>query len=645
MSVKAAALLLILICYISVCLASGSSLIKLEGAVADITSYEDSLIIAFSNGTLIRLCKEALLWRVSTNDKGLPVLLQTSEPYGVLVFTNTGWIGLISPKGEILRWQMLPVGMDPISRGYYSLRYSNGTAVIFVGNRVYILKLPGLEIVASDSVANRYMKCSVSDNGEFVFLLGINTFCYSCIQADQRLIVVKQISLGNNIARYTQNYVRDAAVNWAGAKLLIANWSALLVCDLKADRFQILDSIPFLHQAKYWKSWGFSPKSRFFHYTYLNGSYLNLYVFDLELRVISSRQLDLEFQNAAFMSEVDDTGNVLILCRDPSSGNSHYILLDSALNVVISGSWPGQAKGIVLAEHAGVFSEKGALVLEHEAPVPTEKFLVHVKTVKKDYSPVPGVLICANNTCGFTSASGTILFNLPKGLVTLSASHKSFAPYSATVSINGNENITLKLQQIFILNISSRFDNGTVPKLCRIQVFEEDTSIWTSEVIGCSTQTKLPEGNYTILVASEGVSEKRFLGLFSDTSVELMLKGTFPLRIVIEDEDGKPCIATVTVSGENDGIATVNGSAIQIALPKGRYIVEATAPGYSGARSEILVPNSTEVKLVLTKVEKTSVWPPDPVYAVILVLVACLVVTQLLLIRNRRKLMRSSSRR
>ncbi|MEM2795584.1 MAG: hypothetical protein QXY49_07000, partial [Thermofilaceae archaeon] len=222
MSVKAAALLPILICCINICLAGSSSIIRLEGAVTDMIPYDDSFIIAFSNGTLIRLCKETVLWRVSTNDKGLPVLLQTSEPYGFLVFTNTGWIGLISPRGEISGWQMLPVGMDPISRGYYSLQYNNGTAVIFVGNRAYILKLPDLGVVASDSVTNRYVKCSVSDNGDFIFLLGINTFCSSCIQADQRLIVVKQVSLGNNIIRYTQNHVKDAAVNWEGAKLLIA---------------------------------------------------------------------------------------------------------------------------------------------------------------------------------------------------------------------------------------------------------------------------------------------------------------------------------------------------------------------------------------------------------------------------------------
>lgn len=607
--------------------------------------YDDSFIIAFSNGTLIRLCKETVLWRVSTNDKGLPVLLQTSEPYGFLVFTNTGWIGLISPRGEISGWQMLPVGMDPISRGYYSLQYNNGTAVIFVGNRAYILKLPDLGVVASDSVTNRYVKCSVSDNGDFIFLLGINTFCSSCIQADQRLIVVKQVSLGNNIIRYTQNHVKDAAVNWEGAKLLIANWSALLICDLKADKFQVLDSIPFLHQAKHWKSWGFSPNSKFFHYTYLNGNYLELYVFDLELRVMGSRQLGLEFQNVVFTSEIDDTGNVLILCQDPSLESSHYILLDSALNVVVSGSWPGQVKGIVLAEHAGVFSEKGALILENKVLAPTEKFLVLVKTVKRDYSPVPGVLICANNTCGFTSASGTILFNLQKGFVTLNASHKAFAPYSATISINDNKNIMLTLQQIFLLNISARFDNGTVPKLCRIQVFEGNASIEISEAVGCSTQTKLPEGNYTILVTTENISEKRSFSLFSDTAVELMLKGTFPLQIVIEDEEGKPCRATVTVSSESDRMATVNGSTIQVALPKGRYIIEATAPGYSSIRSEISVPNSTEVKLVLTKVEKPRTWPMDPAYIVILVFVACLVVTQLLLIRNRKKLMHSSSRR
>lgn len=141
-----------------------------------------------------------------------------------------------------------------------------------------------------------------------------------------------------------------------------------------------------------------------------------------------------------------------------------------------------------------------------------------------------------------------------------------------------------------------------------------------------------------------GVDDPTF-SLFSDTAVELMLKGTFPLQIVIEDEEGKPCRATVTVSSESDRMATVNGSTIQVALPKGRYIIEATAPGYSSIRSEISVPNSTEVKLVLTKVEKPRTWPMDPAYIVILVFVACLVVTQLLLIRNRKKLMHSSSRR
>ncbi len=646
MATKVATLFLLTVYCATVCLASGSGLsIALEGAVADIAPYGNSFIIAFSNGTLVRLYREAVLWRVDIGDKGLPVLLQASEPYGVLVLTNSGWIGLISPEGEIRGWQMLPVGIDPISRGYYSLDYSNGTAAIFVGNKAYALKIPDLNIAASDSVVNRYVKCSVSDDGKFVFLLGINTFCSSCIRVDQRLIVVKRVSSGTNVVKYVQDYVRDAAVDWTSAKLFIANWSALLVCDLEASEFRILDRRQFLHQAKYWKSWGFSPKGKFFHYTYLNGSCLDLYLFDLKLGVIASRQLGLEFQNAVFTSKVDDAGDVLILYRDPSSGTTCYILLDSTLNVLVSGTWPGQAKGIVSAGRAGVFSDKGALILEHTAPTLTERFLFYVKTLKSDYSPVPGALICVNNTCGFTSASGTVLFNLSRGLITLTAFHEAFAPYSTTINISGSGGITLVLRQIFILNVSARFDNGTILKRCKIHVLEGDTPVWVSEAPGCSTQVKLPEGNYTVLIASGGVSEKHSLSLLNDTAIELTLKGTFPLQITVEDDEGKPCTATVTVSSESGRIATVNGSAIRIALPQGRYAIEAVAPGYSSARSEIEVPNSTEVKLVLTKVEETRVLPLDPAYAVILVLAACSVVVSLLLVSKRGKTARSSGRR
>lgn len=580
---------------------------KVEGRVMDAALYDSALVAAFDNGT-IAYAGEGFRWRVPVSVRGAPLTVEHAHPYGLLVLTSSGWLGLVPLSGGEGRWSMLRVDVSALKKGDYSLAYANGTIAVLAGRKAVFKSLPSLEDAGpGERVLNRYVKCVLSRNGTLALLLGINTLCHVCLENDERLIEVRQVREKVYLAKVELDRVKDVGVDEAFSKIYVARWRQLSIYRLRRGGLAAVSNITFPHRAVEWKSYGFSPRARFFHYTCLEGKGLVVVLLDLSSERFRHYTVATGLGGAVH-SLVDDKGRVFVLVNNPVSRSTTLICLDPATGTTWQASWRGFARIKVVGDHVVVVTEQEAILVslrgvEHRAGLVS----LTVRVVDESGAPVPGALVALNSSfLATTSEEGVAVLTLEPGFYIVEASSPSYTPARASLSLVENASLELQLEKLYTLEVGGVFDNGTVPSTCYIAVMRGGDVVWSSEAEGCRATLNVTRGKYTVSVRAGGGQAEGSWEVARNTRAIVTLRGTYRVLLHVLGEDGLEVEnATVTVETEDgEMLAELRGARCVMRLPAGVYRVRVSAPGYNQTTLLLSLEGQEEVEVQLKRLKE-----------------------------------------
>lgn len=606
MRLGVAALVVVQLCLASLSSCEPQLVSSVAGKVADAAAYGAALVVALANGTIIYV-EDGVRWVSHTGTHGTPVAVEPAYPYGILVLTSRGWLGLLSPMSGEATWCELRVDVNAIKRGEYSIAYANGVVAVLVGRNVVFKALPSLEDAGPrDHVLNRYVKCLLSRNATLALLLGINTFCHICLENDERLLVIRRVGSRTYLVKAEVERVKDVGVDENFSTIYIARWGKLAIYRVGGDGLTVVSNVTFPHRAGEWRSYGFSPGAKFFHYTYLEGGKLMLMLVDISHRNFKRYSLATA-PSGAVHSLVDDEGRVLVLLGDPVSRNTTLLYLDPATGARWLGSWRGFARMKLAGDYVVVITANEASLLRLRGVEPEAKPLsLTVKVVDDEGAPIPGALISINSTpLARTSEDGIAVMTLEPGLYVVEVSSPSHKPSRAMLSLSESTSLTVRLERLYLLEVMGIFDNGTVPPLCHIAVLRDGEVLWSGEAVNCRALLNVTRGNYTVSVRAGGELAEGSWAVEQDTRAVVTLRGTYRVAIRVSGEEGVEVEnATVIVEAEDgEVLAESRGAECVFNLPTGTYRVIVSAPGYNQTALLLKVDKQLEVRAVLKRIE------------------------------------------
>lgn len=579
---------------------------SVAGRVADAAAYGNALVVAFTNGTIVYV-EDGVRWALPISERGKPITVEPVHPYGILILTSKGWLGLVSLTGSEKAWRELRVDVNAIKRGEYSLAYANGVVAVLVGRNAVFKTLPDLRDAGpGERVLNKYVKCILSQNGTLALLLGINTFCHVCLENDERLLVIRRVGNKTYLVRAELERVKDVGIDENFTTLYVARWREMAIYRLGRERLVPISNTTFPHPAKEWESYGFSPRARFFHYTYLEGGELMLMLMDLSRRRFKRYSLTTAPLGAVH-SLVDDEGRVFVLISDPVSRNTTLLCLDPELGVWWLASWKGFARMRVVDGHVVIVTAYEAALLGLEGTERgTRPLSLTVKVVNESGAPISGALVSINSTLHVkTSEEGVAVFTLGPGLYVIEVSSPSYRPERALFNLTGDAFLTIQLERLYLLEIVGMFDNGTVPSLCHIAISKDGRAMWSGEAVNCRALLNVTRGNYMISVRVGNESAEGLWSVEQDTRAVVTLRGTYKVVLRILDEEGVEVENATTIVRAEGGetLAKVRGAKCVLNLPAGSYWVEVSAPGYNGTTLLLQIDRQLEVEVRLKKIK------------------------------------------
>ena len=624
--------------------------------VVDAIVYGEYLVIAFSNSTITCYNQEGhVKWRTVISEKGAPLLVREVEPQGLVVVTSEGWVGLLSPEGREVNWSRLRLDKTILRKGPVLTTYSSGILVIAVGRHAFIFELPSLiKAGPSENVINKFLKCTLNPDGSKVFMLGINTFCHICLEEDERLILIRSVKARDYAIRVKLSRVKDVGASRDMDRVSVAHWSRIVEYRIVSGKLirEWNRSLPI--EAKEWKSWGFSPNGRLFHFIYSDGELLKVCVVDIDHRSVNSYSLIEGGPSLNVESLIDDDGRMLAVVLDPVSRSATLILLDISRRLRALTS---------IDEFVRVkFSKRGLLVIGSRkvelvrlVESRSESRLVHVivRVVDDRGSPVVNATVALNSTLLPTSSEGMVEQLFEPGFYVISATAPHYKPVRLLRFLNSNTSITIVLKRLYTLRIKGVYDNGSTPPICSLKLYTDDHVLWSGMAVNCSLIYEVEGGNYTVEIMVGDDVVKRAYKVDDDCTLQLLLRGLFTANITVVDEDGRRVeSAFVTLLSENGSkLLELEGAQHVVKLPRGVYEVVVSAPGYGEERVKFHIEDVRNLVVTLKKLEERKEpsekkpEEPLPITSIAVALIATLIILILLAFYRFRVSRASSSSR
>lgn len=602
--------------------------LQLGVQVNDVAASSSALYVALGNGTLISLGNGTRGWvvNVAALGYGVPKIVRVALPYGLLVLTDGAWLGLIALEGMSREWIRLEgVDANAIVRGDVDLQYSSGTAVVYVGKAALLVKVPGLQLLTDvENMKNKFIECAVSPDGKYALAVGYDTYCFVCIQNDEKTVVVWDVESGKRL-RGTVYNLRDVAIVQGSRWLALAIWSQLKVYSIGNGTLlgSLVASYNYSHPINSWRSSGFSPHGAYFHYTYGNGDLLRIHAVSIE--TWKQSDYSLPFPPGKFIvSSINDAGDiaVLSLCR---STNVLYLAFISGKTgqlhlATLPMDYISPIKLRMLEGHAAAIVSSEILfappLLLRPSAAPSERtpslYAVSFEVVDDRGAPVAGALVCVNFTCKTTTLEGRTTLLLQEGNYTVSATGPSILPFKGTISVRGNQSLSLTVSKLVSLTVRGVLDNGTTPS-CTIIVSRNSTVVKKLDTANCTAALKLVRGAYEVSVEVSGTRVARVIDLRENTEVLVVARAPivppakYSLFVEARDEEGAPLpAANITILDQEGRLVHSSKGVCNVTVPPARYTIVVTADNYIAWTLSLEVKGPTAIypRLTLVRVER-----------------------------------------
>lgn len=574
--------------------------------VSDV-AYDGQLYISSLNGTLVAYSNGATAWKLTLEGYGAPALLVPAPPYGLLVLTDTAWLGLITRDGKTIGWVKVDVDPNMISRGRGRLLYSNGLALIYAGATASAVRVPELRQLGHFSIKNSFLGGSISPYGDRVLLYGFNTLCYICIQNEEKLVLVVKPETGEQIYSGVVNQLRDATVLWRRNWLVLARWDAMYVYDLRETEKPVR-VYAYPHSIDRWLSWGFSPSGNLFHYVIAEGGSLNVVVIDVESGSITSKGLPVAPARRVLSLLDDNYGLAVVSYNTPVE--AAYVLFGNLVGeqLVETVKDLGAPKTLKTQMDRAIAIFSGGFVvlpplprsIEERDEPPSACFRVVV--ADEEGQPYKGAVVCVNASCVATSTDGTATFMLKEGMYTLTVRHTLAGELQTTVLVQGNTTKLVTLPRRHTLNINvSSFKEALGS--CTIRVRDAQGNI-LGEVDNCTALFTLAKGVYTVEVEAAQRRIRRSIAVQSDTVLHFILAENERAMLTVSalDENGTLLSdANIYVLDQRNTTVASSRGRLAFQLAPGRYTIQVQRPGYLNWSSTIELNGSLNLEVKMTR--------------------------------------------
>lgn len=574
--------------------------------------YDGQLYLALTNGTLVAYRNGTLAWKLSPDDYGVPVLLTAAPPHGLLVLTDAAWLGLITRDGRVVGWMKLDVDPNAIVRGRVKLVYAGGTALAYAGGTAVAVKIPDLKLMRQYAVKNTYLGGSVSPQGDRIAIAGFDTFCFVCVQNEEKLLLVARPEEGEELLRATVNQLRDASVLWRQNWLVLAQWDSMKVYDLERGALNApLKTYTYSCPVSDWLSWGFSPGGGLFHYICSAEGSLRVFILDVETGSIASRSLP--FTSARrILSALDDDYRLVVVGYSTPAEPAYVFFSDVAdgahVQAVDDLGTPRVVKvaeGSVLAVFSGGFVVLPSRATGFERQSGATLALLSVKVIDEAGTPLSGALVCANASCATTSVGGTATLQLEEGVYLLKVTHPTARGVQALITAVGNVTKVVTLERLYVLVVRVSSDE-TAPGNCTIRVYGRGGGAIASAA-GCTATFRLPRGSYLVEAELPRRTLEQTVEVEGDTSLHFFASGGSELSVSVYDESDAPLLdATVIVLDSRNATVASGRGGLSISLTPGRYTVMVQKPGYFNWSATLELTGSLDLRLKLAKVQQAG---------------------------------------
>ncbi|GEM_PF-422515 len=260
-----------------------------------------------------------------------------------------------------------------------------------------------------------------------------------------------------------------------------------------------------------------------------------------------------------------------------------------------------------LAENTMLGPVSGDTVVVHDgenlyiysATTPEERYRVLIRIYGEGGEEIPyAELRVDGNATQCTGGVCTLV--LRRGVYTALVEAPGYTPREVSINVSANTAVEVVLyKRLYRLSISVTNEKNEACNATVVVRDERGEEVYRG-VAGATAL--LPGGSYTVEAFCGDSSNSTKIVLEHNASVNIVVP-TGKYRLTVRLPEG--VTAHVLVLSLENGEAAYNGTAsgvLEVTLRGGRYLVEATAPGYMAYRREILLTRDTELDVTLEKI-------------------------------------------
>ena len=244
-----------------------------------------------------------------------------------------------------------------------------------------------------------------------------------------------------------------------------------------------------------------------------------------------------------------------------------------------------------------LYNSYGALVYSLSTPRSLYNVVVKVLGERNLKVEEASISIGGNET---RCPQGVCTLKLPRGTYTARVEAPGFVGKDLTLNVSADTVVEVVLyRRLYSVAVTAVDEKGRLLP-ANITVYDSKGQVVYRGSSG--DVARLPSGTYRVEASYEGALNSTLIKVDGDTEVTLTLHTGRYLLVVTAPPGVTP---RITVVDKASGAAVFNGTTrrAELELRGGVYLVEATAPGYTAFRREVVLTGDTEINVSMEKLE------------------------------------------